>query len=105
MREPEEKRAEKRKATRRRARRAAGYLGRLLALVGVLSVVAVLYLTLRTWVIEGLVRDLAQSFLHPLATADVDRVGRVEVDADGNLVLHRVVISTTRHGIKRLFYP
>jgi hypothetical protein len=104
MTDAEEKRAEKRKATRRRARRTATYLGRLLALVGALSAVAVLYLTLRTWVIEGLVRDLAQSFLHPLATADVDKVGRVEVDADGNLVLHRVVISTTNRDIKRLFY-
>lgn len=95
---------EKRKETRRRARQAASNLGRLLTLVGVLSIVAALYLTLRTWVIEGLVRDLAQSFLHPLATADVDRVGRVEIDADGNLVLHRVVLSTTRKDVKRLFY-
>jgi hypothetical protein len=96
--------AEKRKETRRRARRAASNMGRLLTLVGVLSVVAAIYLTLRTWVVEGLVRDLAQSLLHPLITADVDRIGRVEVDADGNLVLHRVVISTTREGVTRLFY-
>ncbi|HKS17388.1 MAG TPA: hypothetical protein VJU16_08760 [Planctomycetota bacterium] len=96
--------AEKKKETRRRARRAVSYLGRLLTLVGVLSVVAALYLTLRTWVVEGLIRDLAQSLLHPLITADVDRVGRVEIDADGNLVLHRVVISTQRDGVRRLFY-
>src|SRR5262245_59488406 len=96
--------AEKRRETRRRARRAASNLGKLIGLVGVLSLVAALYLTLRTWVVEGLVRDLAQSLLHPIVTADVDRVGRVEVDVDGNLVLHRVVISTTRDGVKRLFY-
>src|SRR5262245_54011147 len=95
---------EKRKETRRRARRAASNLGRLLALVAVLSGVAALYLTLRTWVVEGLIRDLAQSLLHPLITADVDRVGRVEIDADGNLVLHRVVISTNLDGVKRLLY-
>lgn len=96
--------AERKAAKRKRARRAVSHVSRLLALVAVLSVVAALYLTLRTWVVEGLVRDLAQSFLHPLAAADVDRVGRVEVDIDGNLVLHRVVLSTTRHGVKRLFY-
>jgi hypothetical protein len=96
--------AEKKKQTRRRARRAASNLGRLLTLVGALAVVAAFYLTLRTWVVERLVRDLAQSFLEPLTSADVERVGRVEVDADGNLVLHRVQLTTTRNGIKRPFY-
>jgi hypothetical protein len=96
--------AAKRKETRRRAKRAASNLGRLLVLVGTLSVVAALYLMLRTWVIGGLVRDFAQSFLQSLITADVDHVGRIEVDADGNLVLHRVTISTTLDGKKRLFY-
>src|SRR6185436_10706538 len=96
--------AEKRRETRRRAKRAASNLGRLLALLAVLAVVAVLYLTLRTWVVEGLIRDVAQSFLHPLISADIDRVGRVEIDADGNLVLHRVVISTEKEGVRRLFY-
>jgi hypothetical protein len=96
--------AEKRKQTRRRAKRAASYLGKLLTLVGLLSLVAILYLTLRTWVVEGLVRDLAQSLLHPLISADVERVGRVEVDADGNLVLHDVVLLTTKNDVKRLFY-
>jgi len=96
--------AEKRKETRRRAKRAASNLGRLLVLVGALSVVAALYLTLRTWVVEGLIRDLAQALLEPLISADVDSVGRVEIDADGNLVLHRVVMSTNRDGNKRPFY-
>ena len=95
--------AEKRKETRRRAKRAASNLGRLLVLVGALSVVAALYLTLRTWVVEGLIRDLAQALLEPLISADVDSVGRVEIDADGNLVLHRVVMSTNRDGNKRPF--
>lgn len=96
--------AKPKKENRRRAKRAASNFGRLLVLVGTLSVVAALYLTLRTWVIGGLVRDFAQSFLNSLITADVDHVGRIEVDADGNLVLHRVTISTNLDGKKRLFY-
>src|SRR5262245_13212660 len=96
--------AAKRSQTRRRARRAVSHLGKLLTLVGVLSIVAIVYLTLRTLVVEGLVRDLAQSLLHPLITAEVERVGRVEVDADGNLVLHDVVLLTTKNDVKRLFY-
>ncbi|HTF58097.1 MAG TPA: hypothetical protein VK661_12770 [Planctomycetota bacterium] len=93
-----------RKRIRARAKEAVSYLGRLTTLVAALAVVAALYISLRTFVVGRLVRDYAQAVINQLATADVERVGRVEVDADGNLVLHRIEITTTRNGVKRLFY-
>src|SRR5881628_1799968 len=89
---------------KRRVKKAIRHLGQLLTLLAALSLVAGAYVALRDFVLGRMLRDTAQGFLNRLATADVDRVGRVEIDGDGNLVLHRIEISTTRNGVKRLFY-
>jgi hypothetical protein len=89
---------------KRRVKKAIRRLGRLLTLLAALSLVACSYVALRDFVIGRMLRETAQGFINQLATADVDRIGRIEIDEDGNLVLHRIEISTTRNGVKRLFY-
>ncbi|MBI4566494.1 MAG: hypothetical protein HY716_17585 [Planctomycetes bacterium] len=78
-------------------------LWRLVILCAVLLLVAVVHLVIKDLVYGRILPDLAQQVLNELASVNAERIGAVELDSDGNLVVRDVEITTTRDGVKRRF--
>jgi hypothetical protein len=78
--------------------------GRGLAFLGILLLLAACYAAARDVLYDRLVHGTAQRFLNDLFRASIERLGRVEVDSQGDLTLHDAEAWTSRDGERRLFF-
>lgn len=78
--------------------------GRWALLLGILMLQAVFYLVLRDVVYSELLYTFAQQTFNHLASASVDKIGRVEIDLQGDVTLHDAEAYTLRDGERRLFF-
>ena len=70
----------------------------------VLLFLGVTYWITRDIVYHRLVHDYAQKLYNDLGSAAVEKIGRVSVDAQGDITLHDAEAYTHRQGARRLFF-
>lgn len=78
--------------------------GRYLTLASLVVLLGVSYFYFREQVYGSLVRRLAQEALDALFTVEVERVGRVDLDAEGNLHLSEVELATEHRAERRVCF-
>jgi hypothetical protein len=78
--------------------------GRWLLFVSLLMLLGVVHRVARDVVYQRLLYGLAQTHFHVLASASVDRIRDVTLDANGHLTLHGAEVTTDHRGAHRTFF-
>jgi hypothetical protein len=78
--------------------------GRWVLFVGLLLLLGALHRIARDVVYDRLLYGLAQKHFLRLASASVERIRDITLDAHGHLTLHGAEVTTTHRGVHRLFF-